>query len=70
MTEIGEEDQIAVKRMFKFVLSVVEELAPNFQVIVTEHADIAEAWYRDTVVERWRGIGNTLVPVDWPRAEE
>lgn len=68
MSEIGEEDQLAVKRMLKFVLSVVESLAPHFQVVMTEHADIAEPWYRGTIIERWRG-GTMLVPSDWPRQE-
>jgi hypothetical protein len=33
-----------------------------------EHADIDESWYRDAVVERWRG-GLKLVPNDWNREE-
>lgn len=69
LSEISEEDQQAVTRMLKFLLSVVEELAPHFQVIITEHADIAEPWYRNTVIERWRGAGHMLVPPDWPRQE-
>ena len=47
-------------------IQTVEELAPGFQVVMTEHADIAEPWYQDAVVERWRG-GKKLIPEDWPR---
>ena len=65
---IGENDRLAVSRMFRFVFDVVETLAPNFQVIITEHADIGEQWYQDAVTERWRG-GTKLVPDDWPRYE-
>ena len=65
---IGENDRLAVSRMFRFVFDVVEKLAPNFQVVITEHADIAEQWYQDAVTERWRG-GTKLVPDDWPRHE-
>jgi hypothetical protein len=31
-------------------------------------ADLKEAWYREAIVERWRG-GGKLVPDGWPRAE-
>ncbi|MBW7864586.1 MAG: DUF3732 domain-containing protein [Candidatus Hydrogenedentes bacterium] len=65
---VGEEDRVAVSRMFSFVCGVVERLAPEFQVVITEHADIAEDWYHDAVVERWRG-GLKLVPEDWPTHE-
>ena len=66
---VQESDRQAVKRMFKLVFDVVQELSPHFQVIITEHADIEEPWYQDAVVERWRG-GTKLVPEDWPRLEE
>jgi hypothetical protein len=38
-------------------------------VILVEHADLNEEWYREAVVERWRG-GRMLVPDDWARAEQ
>jgi Protein of unknown function (DUF3732) len=67
MTHIAESDRLAVSRMFKFVFDVVATLAPGFQVIITEHADLSESWYQDAVVERWRR-GSKLVPEDWPGA--
>jgi hypothetical protein len=69
MSMVGEDDRRAVSRMFRFVFDVVEKLSPGFQVVITEHADINEAWYQDAVVERWRG-GAKLIPDDWPRAGE
>lgn len=69
MATVGEDDRRAVSRMFRFVFDVVEKLSPGFQVVITEHADINEAWYQDAVVERWRG-GAKLIPDDWPRAGE
>lgn len=62
---INEEDRAAVTRMFKLVIETVREIAPGFQVIITEHADLDEEWYASKVVERWRG-GLKLVPGDWP----
>lgn len=64
MMELPEDDRIAVARMFELVFDVVRSLAPGFQVIITEHADIAETWYQKAIIERWRG-GKKLVPVDW-----
>jgi hypothetical protein len=31
---------------------VVEELAPRFQVIITDHANINEEWFHNSIVER------------------
>jgi hypothetical protein len=62
---VSEDDRAAVSRMFQLVFTAVKTVAPGLQVIVTEHADINEEWYRAAVVERWRG-GLKLVPEDWP----
>ena len=61
---LAQDDRQAVSRMFKFVFDVVEAIAPGFQVVITEHADINESWYQEAVVERWRG-GLKLVPEEW-----
>jgi hypothetical protein len=57
-------DREAVARMYKLTLEVVKDLSPNFQVIITDHADFDEPWFQECVVERWRR-GSTLVPVEW-----
>lgn len=62
------DDRQAVSRMFRFVFDIVQRLAPRFQVVITEHADIAEDWFRTAVVERWRA-GPKLVPEDWALSE-
>ena len=64
MENIRDEDREAVARMFKLAYEVAQSLAPNFQIVVTDHADIAEKWFQDRVVERWRGSVK-LVPSDW-----
>jgi hypothetical protein len=45
----------------------LKALEPAMQVILTEHADLDEPWFRSAVVERWGG-GKKLVPEDWPRS--
>ncbi len=64
MEGIEDEDRQAVAKMYQLALKVVQQLEPKFQVIMTDHADIAEPWFQDCVVERWRG-GNALIPSDW-----
>jgi hypothetical protein len=61
---IESEDRIALRRMFGLVFKVAEKLAPQFQIIITEHADLNEPWYQKAVIERWRS-GMKLVPEDW-----
>ncbi|MBW4420964.1 MAG: DUF3732 domain-containing protein [Myxacorys californica WJT36-NPBG1] len=64
LIELEDEDRVAVIRMFELVRDVVNGLHSGFQVIITEHADIAEDWYQGAVVERWRN-GNALIPAEW-----
>jgi AAA15 family ATPase/GTPase len=69
MADLNDEDRIAVARMFKLIKDVVRELNPSFQIIITEHADIAEDWYQEAVVERWRN-GEALIPTEWIAPED
>lgn len=58
-------DVDAVSRMFKLLIKVCEELSPNFQVIVTEHANLPDSWFQELLVEPpWRD-GGALIPQDW-----
>ncbi len=61
---IQNEDRVALRRMFDLVFEATAKLAPNFQVIITEHADLNEPWYQTAIVEKWRN-GMALVPEDW-----
>ncbi len=64
LDSLQNEDRIALRRMFELVFEVVAKLAPRFQVVVTEHADLNEPWYQGAIVEKWRS-GRKLVPEDW-----
>ncbi|MBC3476556.1 DUF3732 domain-containing protein [Pseudomonas taiwanensis] len=61
-----DEDRKAVKKMFEWLFKVVEqELGPDLQVIVTDHADIEEDWYQSAIAdEKWRG-DIALIPKHW-----
>lgn len=63
--DLGDDDRQELRRMLRMLYEAVKQLSPNFQIIITEHADIDEDWYQDSIRERWRG-GPKLVPEDWP----
>ena len=65
--DLVDEDREAVRRMFKLIFKVTQELSPNLQVIITDHADLKEDWFQSAVVERWRG-GDKLVPASWQKS--
>jgi predicted nucleic acid-binding Zn-ribbon protein len=58
------EDRDAVSRMYKLAVEVVESLGEQFQVIITDHANISETWFQDCIIERWRE-GIKLIPEGW-----
>jgi predicted nucleic acid-binding Zn-ribbon protein len=64
IAEIGDEERMAVLRLFEFIFRRTKE-GGGFQTILVDHADEASDWFQRSVVERWRG-GLKLVPDDWP----
>lgn len=57
-------DRQAVSNMYNLIFDVVETLSPEFQVIITDHADLKEEKFQKSVIERWRN-GNKLIPINW-----
>lgn len=50
---MADSDRQAVRSMFDLIHRVVDSLAPGFQVIVTDHANLDEEWFQQTIVEEW-----------------
>jgi hypothetical protein len=66
----AEADRDAVRRLFVLMRNVVAELAPNFQVIVCDHANLDEEWFQDAVgPNNFRG-GIKLIPDSWLAATD
>lgn len=61
-------DEIAVNKMFDFMFDVVSSLAPQLQVIITDHAYLKNNRFEGSVVEIWRD-GLKLIPTDWQTLE-
>ncbi|TGQ80254.1 DUF3732 domain-containing protein [Mesorhizobium sp. M8A.F.Ca.ET.207.01.1.1] len=66
ITGAEDEDQVAVARLYQLLSEYCISLAPQMQVIVTDHVDLLQDWFRAATVERWRD-GIKLVPMSWLR---
>ncbi|MEU6628906.1 DUF3732 domain-containing protein [Streptomyces parvus] len=63
--ELVGKDRNTLLRAYQVIADTVERLAPGFQIIVIEHADLDGEPFRSAVVRRWRGTGTGLVPSSW-----
>lgn len=63
MIEISS-DEKAVHQMFDFIFKVTKELAPDFQVIITDHAKLNYDDFTECITEEWRN-GKKLIPEQW-----
>ena len=63
---LADEDQTAVRQLFALLHHYCEEHAPDIQIIVADHVELLEDWFRASIVERWRD-GIALVPQSWLR---
>ncbi|PWE49070.1 hypothetical protein DEM26_14510 [Thioclava sp. NG1] len=63
-----DEDRIAVQRLFELMQFACSEIAPTFQLIVLDHANLQVDWFQNSIIEEWRG-DNALVPYDWPSSQ-
>lgn len=63
---LADEDQAAVRKLFSLLHQYCDELAPDMQIIVADHVELLDDWFRDSIAERWRD-GIALVPQSWVR---
>ncbi|MGI5178703.1 DUF3732 domain-containing protein [Dactylosporangium sp. CA-152071] len=64
-SEVEDADWEAVRRMFQLLLNFVSATEGRMQIIVCDHANLADDWFQDALVDNWRG-GRALIPSDWP----
>jgi hypothetical protein len=57
-------DETAVKQIYDFILLATNELAPHFQVIITDHAKLNYTEFTECITEEWRN-GQKLIPESW-----
>jgi hypothetical protein len=64
LDSIKNEDKIALQRIYDYIFKFVEDHAPDFQIIVLDHANTKEKKFVSHIVEEWRG-DKSLVPKKW-----
>ena len=57
-------DEIAVKKMFDFIIDVTNSFESGLQVIITDHAYLRSEKFEQCVREIWRN-GVKLIPQEW-----
>ena len=61
---VRDEDQAAVHQLFKLLYRYCKDHEPIMQIIVSDHVDLLEEWFSDSVIARWRD-GDALIPHSW-----
>ncbi|MEV4422475.1 DUF3732 domain-containing protein [Patulibacter sp. NPDC049589] len=66
LSDMKDEDQVQVGRIFDLIKRTVDELQGRLQVIIMDHAQLDTDWFAKAVgPHNWRGPGRGLVPTDW-----
>jgi len=63
--EAGTRERDAVRAVYKWLFAALEESGNQFQLIIVDHADLAEQWFQEAVVEKWWGENDGLIPYGW-----
>lgn len=64
VADLGETDRTQVLRIFGLLDEACEQAKGSLQIIVTDHADFREEWFRKRVAHDWWS-GEKLIPPDW-----
>ncbi len=62
-------DMELVRRLFALLLKFTKQDCPNFQIIVTEHANLNDDWFQECLVEEPWKRPPALVPLNWKPEE-
>lgn len=54
----------AVLDIYKLLFKFINDIKPNFQIIITDHADFSDEFFTDNLIDVW-GPNNKLVPTKW-----
>lgn len=60
-----EHDAAKVTNLFNILFDFCEELNPNFQIIITEHANLDTERFQNALVEDPWTEGRALIPIEW-----
>ena len=56
---------MAIKKIYKFIFDQAAASKGKLQVIITDHAEIDEPWFKERIKESWWTDSDALIPRDW-----
>lgn len=65
-TEESDADMDSVRKLFNLLYQFTVEDVPGFQIIITEHANLRDDWFQNSLVEDPWSKPPALVPEGWP----
>lgn len=63
--DIEQIDRNEVNNMYRFIINRTNELKGKLQVIIVDHADLEDEFFRKFICENWWSVNKNLVPNDW-----
>ena len=64
LDELSDTDRDNTRNLYRMMFDVVTQLDGQLQIIAFDHADFADEWFQDSIIETWRD-GTALIPRDW-----
>lgn len=65
LNELSDTDRDNTRKLYKMMFDSIEEHDGQLQIIALDHADFADSWFQDSIIDTpWRN-GNALIPRDW-----
>jgi len=64
LDELSDTDRENTLKLYRLMYDTGASLKGKLQIIVLDHANFDVPWFRDSVIETWRG-GNALIPITW-----
>lgn len=64
MAELSDADRSNTLKLYEMMHETIAKQKGKLQIIVLDHADFPDSWFKDSVIENWRN-GTALIPQEW-----
>lgn len=64
LAELNDIDRQNTRKLYKLMFDTVGALEGKLQIIAFDHADFADDWFQNSIIETWRDR-EALIPQDW-----
>ena len=58
-------ERLAIEKVYKYIVDQVTSANGELQVIVIDHAEIEEPWFKNRIKESWWDDDTALIPKEW-----